>query len=262
MWRPFFAALIETWRLGQGGRIGRWLDALGRFEALCSLASHRYEHPGDVFAEMVEQEPLFEATDLGHPLLDESACVRNDVSLGGPVRALIVSGSNMSGKSTLLRSVGLAAVMAQAGGCVRAGRLRLCPLAVGATIRIHDSLLGRTSRFYAEIQRLRLLSDMADGDVPLLFLLDEVLHGTNSRDRLAGATAVLGSLVDRGALGLVVTHDLAIAAAARELGEGVRNVHLADRVEDGRLVFDYRLRDGVVERSNALALMRQVGLPV
>jgi DNA mismatch repair ATPase MutS len=188
--------------------------------------------------------------------------VPNDVRLAGETALLVVSGSNMSGKSTLLRTVGINAVMALAGAPVRAASLRLSPLAVGATLRIQDSLLEGRSRFYAEITRIRTLADIAAGSGPLLFLLDEIFHGTNSHDRLLGAEGVLRSLVDRGAIGLITTHDLALTAIADELAPHAVNVHFEDWFEEGAIRFDYRMKPGPVTRSNALALMRAVGLDV
>jgi DNA mismatch repair ATPase MutS len=171
----------------------------------------------------------------------------------------------MSGKSTLLRTVGANVVLGLAGAPVRAARLSLSQLQVGATLRIQDSLAEGSSRFYAEITRLRQLVDLAErgaGRPPLLFLLDEVLAGTNSHDRGIGAEAVLRGLIDRGAIGLCTTHDLALAEVANALAPRARNVHFEDRLEEGKLIFDYRMRDGVVTRSNALELMRAVGLKV
>jgi DNA mismatch repair ATPase MutS len=168
----------------------------------------------------------------------------------------------MSGKSTLLRTVGVNVVLALAGATVRAERMRLSPLSIGATLRILDSLSDGKSRFYAEISRLKQLMDMTGGEVPLLFLLDEILHGTNSHDRQIGAEALVRSLLDTGAVGLVTTHDLALAEAADALAPRGRNVHFEDQLVDGELHFDYRLRDGVVTKSNALDLMRSVGLRV
>jgi MutS domain V/MutS domain III len=276
MWTLHFGLAIEAWRLKAGERIPPWLEAIGEFEALCALAGYAYEHPDDPFPTLLDlvDGPLFDGEDLGHPLLPDDVCVRNSVRLGGEprddesdpcgrgARALIISGSNMSGKSTLLRTVGVNAVLALAGAPVRASRLKLSPLAVGATIRIHDSLLEGSSRFYAEISRLKLLEDLADGEVPLLFLLDEILHGTNSHDRRIGATALLAELVQAGAVGLVTTHDLALSEAAGELDSQVENVHFSDRIEDGKLVFDYKMKPGVVQGSNAIKLMRAVGLRV
>jgi DNA mismatch repair ATPase MutS len=168
----------------------------------------------------------------------------------------------MSGKSTLLRTVGVNAVMALAGAPVRAVSLRLSPVVVGATLRIQDSLLEGRSRFYAEITRIRTLADIAAGPVPLLFLFDELFHGTNSHDRLLGAQGVLRSLLDRGAIGLITTHDLALTAIADGLAARAVNVHFEDWFEDSAIRFDYRMKPGPVTRSNALALMRAVGLEV
>jgi DNA mismatch repair ATPase MutS len=175
---------------------------------------------------------------------------------------MVVSGSNMSGKSTLLRTVGINVVLALAGAPVRASRLRLAPMALGATLRVQDSLQGGTSRFYAEIQRLHQIMTLTRESLPVLFLLDEILHGTNSHDRAVGAEAVVRGLITRGAIGLVTTHDLALAKVAEALTPQARNVHFEDHLENGRMIFDYRLHDGVVRKSNALALMRAVGLEV
>jgi hypothetical protein len=262
LWGTQCALAIEAWRVRHGNAVRRWLDAVAEFEALSSLAAHAYEHPHDPFPELTDGGLLFDAEGLGHPLLPEAACVRNDVRLGEQQRVLIVSGSNMSGKSTLLRSVGTNAVLALAGASVRARRMRLAPLAVGASLRIVDSLQTGTSHFYAEIKRLRQLVDIATGSLPLLFLLDEILHGTNSHDRRIGAEAVVRDLVHRGAIGLVTTHDLALARIAEAEDLGAINIHFEDHLEDGKMIFDYKMRPGVVTKSNALELMRSVGLDV
>jgi DNA mismatch repair ATPase MutS len=168
----------------------------------------------------------------------------------------------MSGKSTFLRTVGINAVLALAGAPVRAERLSISPVRLGATLRIQDSLQQGASRFYAEITRLKQILDLAGGDRPLLFLLDEILHGTNSHDRLIGAEALIRALLSRSALGLVTTHDLALARVVESLGGAAENAHFADTVQDGKLHFDYRKRAGVVQQSNAIALMQAVGLPL
>ena len=265
LWKTQFALAIEAWRAVEGPSIGRWLEAVGQVEAYGSLAGFSFENPADPFPELVDGEggPILEGEGLGHPLLPLRQCVRNDLKLGGDLRVLSVSGSNMSGKSTWLRTVGTNAVLAQAGATVRARRLKLSPLSVGGTLRVHDSLQAGRSRFYAEILRLKQLVEMAKGTPPLLFLVDEILHGTNSHDRLQGAEAVVRGLIDRGAIGLFTTHDLALAEVAGRLAPRAENVHFADHLDDaGRLAFDYRMRPGVVRQSNALALMRAVGLDV
>jgi hypothetical protein len=263
LWDLHLIHAIERWRRSSGPALRRWLDAIGEIEALSSIAAYRFEHPADVFPEFDESlAPVFDAEALGHPLLAETASVRNDVRIGGDVRVLVVSGSNMSGKSTLLRTVGVNAVLAQAGAPVRAQRLRLSPLAIGASIRIQDSLHAGVSRFYAEITRIGRIMRRAPERPPVLFLIDELLHGTNSHDRRIGAEAIVRGLVERGAIGLVTTHDLALAQVADALGPRGANVHFQDVIENGRIRFDYRMRPGVVEKSNALELMRSVGLDV
>lgn len=185
--------------------------------------------------------------------------MRNDIELGQQVRLMLLSGPNMAGKSTFLRGIGLNAVLAQCGAPVRARRLRMTPLALGASICVLDSLAGGISRFYAEIQHLKRISDLAGSQPPLLFLLDELLSGTNSHDRLKGSEYLVRGLVGRDAIGLVTTHDLALTAIPDEL-KTAANYHFDDRLEAGRLIFDYCLKPGVVQTSNALQLMQAVGL--
>jgi hypothetical protein len=275
MWGTQCAYAFEAWRAASGRAIADWLRVVGEFEALCSLASYSFENPDDPFPEIATDGACYDGEGLAHPLLPN--CVPNDLRLPPPCPAptaphadgagrrggvLIVSGSNMSGKSTFLRTVGVNAVLALAGAPVRARRLRLSPAAVGATLRIQDSLQEGRSRFYAEILRVRQVVDLSRGPLPLLFLLDEIFGGTNSHDRGLGAESVVRGLVDAGALGLVTTHDLALTQIADRLGPRAANVHFADHFEKGAMAFDFRLRPGVVQHSNALALMRAVGLEV
>ena len=263
LWGAQVAMAIERWRRISGPHISDWISVVGEFEALVALAGYSYEHPHDSFPELLDgAESRLEARRLGHPLMTESQCVPNDVRLGGDLRLLIVSGSNMSGKSTLLRAVGLNVALAWAGAPVRAESFSVSPLTVGASIRVMDSLQDGKSRFYAEITRLREIVNLASGDRTVLFLLDELLSGTNSHDRKIGAEAIVRSLVDRGAVGMITTHDLALAHIADDLPGRALNVHFADTLENGRLHFDYQLMPGIVERSNALDLMRSVGLEV
>ncbi len=262
LWRPQAALAVEAWRQDNGPHIGRWMAAIAELEAISSLASFAFEHPDATYPELVQEGPLFEAEALRHPLISGQRAVPNHVVLSNVQRLLIVSGSNMSGKSTLLRSIGLNAVLAWAGGPVTASRLRISSLAVGASIRIVDSLQDGKSRFYAEITRVREIVKMTEHAVPVLFLLDELLSGTNSHDRRIGAEAVIRTLFRRGAVGLVTTHDLALTRMQEEFGTEAVNVHFEDHLEDGHISFDYKLKPGVVERSNALELMRAVGLEV
>jgi hypothetical protein len=262
LWDVHVAAAVSAWRRRAGTGVNAALGALGEIEALGALAAYHFENPADPFPSFVEDGPLLEAQALGHPLLPASRAVRNDVRFDAGRRLLIVSGSNMSGKSTFLRTVGINTVLAQAGAPVRAGALRLSPLAVGASIRIQDSLHEGRSGFYAEITRVRQIMDLAGTRPWLLFLLDEIFHGTNSADRLVGAEAVVRELVRRGAIGMVTSHDLALTRIAEDPAALAANVHFEDHLEGDTIAFDYRLKPGPVTRSNAIALMRAVGLEV
>jgi hypothetical protein len=256
------ALVVEAWRRTSGPALARWVAAVGKCEALCALASYAYDNPADPLPDLVAEGACFEAEELGHPLLPRQRCVRNHVCLGAELRVLVVSGSNMSGKSTLLRTVGVNAVLALAGGPVRARRLRISPLAIGATLRIEDSLREGRSRFYTEITRLRQLRDLAKGRPPLLFLLDELLQGTNSDERRIGAEAIIRTMLDHGAIGLITTHDLALTELAEVLTPRTANVHFEDQLENGAMTFDYRMRSGIARSRNALALMRAAGFEV
>ena len=263
VWMPQFAIAIEKWRMRYGRHVAEWVAAIGEFEAMSSLACFAYERPDAVFPELADSsERFYDAQGLIHPLIPRAEAVPNDVKLGGDIRLWIVSGSNMSGKSTLLRAVGLSVVLAWAGAPVTAGRLGLSRLRLGASMRTSDSVIDHRSRFYAEISRLKDIVDLARSGQPLLFLLDELLSGTNSHDRRVGAQALLLGLVERGAIGLATTHDLALAEIAEQLNGRAINVHFEDQLEGGEIRFDYRLRPGVVARGNALELMRAVGLDV
>ena len=260
LWREQLALRIEDWRREHSRQVGKWLASVAELEVLCALAGYAFDHPSDPFPKFASDGAAFEAEGIAHPLMRQA--VPNDVMLGGATALLIVSGSNMSGKSTLLRTIGLNAALALAGAPVRARSLRLSPLSIAASIRVVDSLADGRSRFLAEITRLRQMMDLARGDRPLLFLIDELLSGTNSHDRRIGAEAILRGLVQRGAIGLATTHDLALTAISEALSPLAKNVHFADILSGGVLVFDYRLHEGVTRRSNALELMRSVGLEV
>jgi hypothetical protein len=260
--RQQLAIAIDRWHQAYGPAVVHWLRAVGDVEALTALATFAYDRPEDPFPELADQGPLYQAEGLGHPLIDPAVAVRNDVALGGSgPRVILVSGSNMSGKSTLLRSVGVSVVLALAGAPVTARRMKLSALALGATLRVEDSLQAGQSRFYAEILRIRTIAEAARGPVPLLFLLDEILHGTNSHDRRIGAEGIVRALAGLGAIGLVTTHDLALTELPATLPSAI-NMHFEDRLDDGKMIFDYRMRPGVVQHSNALALMRAIGLDV
>ncbi|HEY1897062.1 MAG TPA: mismatch repair protein [Terracidiphilus sp.] len=261
-WSAQLVFIAEHWQQRFGPAIRGWIDAAGELEALTSLSSFAYENPRHVFPEFACAAPLFDAHGLAHPLLPADKAVENDVNLGEPIHLMLLSGPNMAGKSTFLRAMGVNAVLAQCGAPVRARRLRMSPLNVAASICILDSLTGGMSRFYAEIHRLKLIADLARGPVPVLFLLDELLSGTNSHDRLIGAQFVVEYLLEHAAIGVASTHDLALAQIPSRFGEQAANFHFEDRLEGERLVFDYKLKHGIVQTSNALKLMRAIGLGV
>lgn len=251
----FLVWSLHRWKTRHRAALPRWMDSLGRFEALLSLATYAWEHPDYSWPSVTSQETGLSARELGHPLLGPH-CVGNDLDLK-PAELMVVSGSNMAGKSSLLRALGSNVVLAMAGAPVRARELRMEPLLPAASLQVQDSLMGGLSRFYAELLRLRQIVGLAGGSPRLLFLLDEVMAGTNSHDRCVGVAAIASSLLQRGALGLLTTHDLALTQL-----QGARNFHFEDHLQEGKMAFDYRLKEGPVTRSNALELMRAVGLEV
>ncbi len=262
LWDVQCVVALEKWQRDSGRALSPWLLALGQWEALSSLASVAYDNPDFVFPEIATERSVFEVTGLGHPLIAARQRVENDVLLGGPGSALLVTGSNMSGKSTLLRAMGLAVVLGLAGSAVCARRMRVSPMRVHTSMRISDSLSAGVSHFYAELEKLRTALVAAKGDVPVFFLLDEILHGTNSEERQVGARWVLAQLIEAGAIGAVSTHDMALCALPPTLMHKVRTVHLRESVEGERMTFDYKLRPGPVSGGNALLLMRSLGLDV
>ena len=254
---------VQRWRRRHGGAVRLWIEAVAEMEALLSLATYAYEHPADVFPEFVEGGACVEAEEIGHPLIAASKCVRNSLRIGGETRVLLISGSNMSGKSTLMRTVGVNTVLAMCGAPVRARRLRLTTLQIGASLLVNDSLQEGHSRFYAEIEKLGRICALAEsGGAGVMFLLDELLQGTNSKDRLVGAEGVVRALVEAGAIGVVTTHDLALAEMEGMPAGAMRNMHFQDQIVDGEMRFDFTLREGVAMKSNGVELMRLIGLKV
>ncbi len=264
MWSVQLTFAIVAWRRAHGPSIRKWLEAVGELEALSDFAGYAYEHPRDVFPEFAADGTggCLDATGFAHPLIPEDRVVRNDLKLDTAMRLVVISGPNMAGKSTFIRAVGVNAVLAQCGAPVRAERLRVSRLTVAASVCILDSLQGGISHFYAEITRLKLITDLAKGSSPVLYLLDELLSGTNSHDRAIGAEAIVRTLFERGALGLVTTHDLALAEIVNTLGSASTNAHFEDHLKDGKLGFNHRLSPGIVKTSNALQLMRSIGLEI
>ena len=264
--KPSISAAVERWRKQYGAALRDWLQTWSEFEALNSLANYTHENPGNVFPlfpnDFSNFNAHFEAVALGHPLLPDETCVGNDVRLNSATRFYIVSGSNMSGKSSLLRAIGLNAVLAFAGAPVRSQALQLSPLSVCASMDVVDSLLNGKSKFLAEVDRVRQTIQLAGSGKAVLFLVDEIFSGTNSRDRHVAAEAVVRTLLDRGAVGALSTHDMSLTAIADAEGLCGANVHLCARDGSEPMTFDYRLKPGVTRETNALAIARMAGVPV
>ena len=254
------AISIAAWKRQHASAMKQWLEAWSEFEALNALATYAFEHPEDTWPELLPPEhlPTFEARGLAHPLLLHS--IRNDVSLSSQTRFYLVSGSNMAGKSTLLRSIGINAVLAYAGAPVRAESLRISPLILGASLALTDSLAEGKSKFLAEVQRLSAIVTASKTN-PVLFLVDEIFSGTNSADRRTAAEAVLTTLLSNNAIGALSTHDLALTELATEPNRGL-NLHMASSDPEDPLAFDYKLKPGINTSSNALAIVRMMGLKI
>jgi hypothetical protein len=270
LWDVHCTLALESWKAHSGRHARRWFQVLGEMEAMSSLAGLLHDEPTYCLPEVHEgngdgsprARGHFEAEGLGHPLISASRRVTNDVPALEGGHALLVTGSNMSGKSTFLRSIGVACVLAFAGGPVCARRLSLSRCRVGTSIRVSDSLASGVSHFYAEIEKLKAVVDATELGEPVLFLLDEILHGTNSRERQVGARWVLAELLERGAFGIVTTHDMELCRLTPELMEHVTQAHFRESVKDEQMTFDYQLRQGPVTAGNALRLMQLVGLGV
>lgn len=253
---------IERWRAHHQSDFEDWLDTWAEFEALNALACYSWEHPDYVFPELLEGETTFEAKDLAHPLLPRGHCVGNDVALNSSTSFYLVSGSNMAGKSTFLRAVGLSAVLASAGAPVRASSAHISVFRVCASIAISDSLQDGRSKFLAEVERLREAIGATRGYEPVLFLIDEILSGTNSKDRRVAAEALIGALVAGGAVGVLSTHDLALTEIAENPELRGINVHMQSDNPEQPLEFDYRIKPGISRQTNALAIVRMMGISV
>ena len=263
LWDFHVLFLIERWRGQHGRKVRGWLDALGEFDALAVLSRVRADEPLWVMPVIDPTAPSLEATAVGHPLIPADRRVANDVSVGPRGSILLVTGSNMSGKSTLLRAVGLNAVLAQAGAPVCAKAFRMPPVDIYTSIRIQDSLERGLSYFMASLARLKTIVDAADRATAgrlLLYLLDELLQGTNSAERGIAVLAVVRHLLDANAIGMMTTHDLALAGQP-PLSTVGRLVHFTEQVQpDGGMTFDYTLRPGLATSTNALRLMQLIGI--
>lgn len=261
LWDFHCVFALERWQRETGKHLREWFRALGELEALASLAGFAYDNPEYCWPTVVTDRTCFDAKELGHPLILKSR-VTNDVTIPSGGRALLVTGSNMSGKSTLMRAMGVNTVLAQAGAPVCASEMTVSPLSLRTSMRMSDSLDQGVSHFYAELRKLKAVLDACSAEVPVFFLLDEILHGTNSRERQIGARWVLAELLRNGAIGAVSTHDSGLCTLPEPLMSAVQQVHLREVTEGSEMTFDYKLRPGPVQSGNALRLMRSLGIGV
>jgi hypothetical protein len=267
LWDFHILFFIERWQQRSGQAVRHWLRQLGELEAISALAGLAHDNPRWALPEISSSsEKRLVAEDLGHPLLDPASCVRNGVELGPQGTFLLVTGSNMSGKSTLLRAIGINVILAQAGGPVCARAMTLTPLSLGTSFRIEDSLAQGVSYFMAELLRLKQIVDQARStgqDRTLLFLLDEILLGTNIVERQLAVRRVLLHLIECGAIGAISTHDLTLATVD-DLAQRCRPVHFIESFQEQavgpQMSFDYKLRQGISPTTNALKLLKLVGL--
>ena len=255
-------AKLERWRHQYGQYIKEWADVAAEFEALASLATYAYEHPNYVYPQFSSTRE-FDAKGLGHPLLAPEAVKCNDLHFGEYLPLVMISGSNMAGKSTFLRTIGVNAILAQAGAPVFADKLSLALFRPACSINISDSLQHGISHFYAEVLRLKKIIELAKTSKrPVLYFFDEILHGTNSYDRRIGAEGIIELLLEYGATGLVTTHDLTLAKIVDDLPSEARNIHFSEFYRDGEMHFDYQIKDGIAGKGNAVELIRAQGIPI
>lgn len=264
-WDLLVMRWLEQSRAGLAARLPDWLDTWFELEALGALATLAYLNPAYTFPVIAaaDERPVFEGRALGHPLIPDATRVCNDFTLAQPGDLALITGSNMSGKSTFLRTLGINLCLAYAGGSVNAAALQTVPLRLFTCIRVTDSVMDGISYFYAEVKCLkRLLNGLeAEHPYPALYLIDEIFRGTNNRERLTGSRAYIRALVARGGVGALATHDLELVRLADELPP-IKNYHFEEHIAEGRMMFDYRLRTGPCPTTNALKIMRMEGLPV
>jgi len=257
-----FCLALEKWKREHAPRIPGWFASMAEFEALASLANMSFNNPGWVYPQVTEDYFVFRAEEMGHPLIPAGRRISNSFDTEGAGKAIIVTGSNMSGKSTFLRTCGVNAVLAFAGAPVCASAFTVSLVRLHSSMRISDSLEENISSFYAELRRLRAIISGAESDPKVFLLLDEILRGTNSDDRYTGSVALIRQLTGYGAVAMVATHDLRLAGLEQELPQSIDNYHFDVKVHDEELFFDYRLTPGICSSFNASLLMKKMGIKV
>ncbi|MDR1722530.1 MAG: DNA mismatch repair protein MutS [Tannerella sp.] len=253
---------LERWNDANGERIGEWLGALAEIDALCSLGGFAYNHPDYVYPTISDSYFTFEAKDLGHPLIPADKCVRNDLSLSGSPDFVVVTGANMAGKSTFLRTAGVNFLLACMGAPVCAKSLAISPVQLFTSLRTADSLSSGESYFFAELKRLKMIIDRLQSGEQMFIILDEILKGTNSTDKQRGSLALMRQLTALGACGMIATHDLMLGELAEEFPQTIRNYCFEADIEGDALTFSYRIREGVARNMNASFLMKKMGITV
>lgn len=261
-WDLHTLAKLEKWKSVSGLSLQNWFKVIADFEAMSGLAGLLHDHPDWIFPEIVSGKPLLEARGLGHPLIAAGSRICNDIMLSPAGGILVITGSNMSGKSTFLRTVGINLVLAYAGAPVCAQNMRCSLMDIYSSIQLHDNLEQNTSAFYAELKRMKIIVDAARQGTPVIFLLDEIFKGTNSKDRIFCAKTVLEKLNKLTTIGLVTTHDLELGILEQEHPQSIKNYHFTDYIQNNKICFDYRIKPGVSPTTNAVALMKMIGIEV
>lgn len=256
------ALRIDRWKKRYGDQIGRWLGALGDLDALSSLGGFAFNHPGYTYPAIADDYFEMEGTGLGHPLLDRNVCVRNDIRIEKAPLFLIVTGANMAGKSTYLRTVGVNFLLACTGAPVYAERLSVYPASLVTSLRTSDSLAANESYFYAELKRLKTIIDRLEAGEELFIILDEILKGTNSDDKQKGSLALVRQFISYRTCGIIATHDLVLGTLRDEFPQHVRNFRFEAEIDGDRLRFPYRLQEGIAKNLNACFLMKKMGITV
>ena len=253
---------IECWKERYGGYVMNWLEAVGELDALCSLGTFAYNHPRYIYPEITDTPFCFLSTEMGHPLMPESQCVKNDADIPSRPYFLIVTGANMAGKSTYLRTIGVNYLLACIGAPVCCGSLTLCPNQLVTSLRTSDSLSDNESYFFAELKRLKRIIDMLDGGDNLFIILDEILKGTNSADKQKGSFDLIRQFMRMKANGIIATHDLLLGKLADQFPGYIRNCCFEADIKGDELTFSYKLREGVAQNMNACFLMRKMGITI
>lgn len=259
LWNIIYAIKIERWILTHKENVSDWFKVLAKFDSLVSFSIYAYNHPDYIYPE-VSEKYIFEGKDMGHPMLNRDICVRNDITIGKQPFFLVVTGANMAGKSTYLRTIGINIVLASAGAPVCATSLTFYPYRLVTNLRTSDSLTDNESYFFAELKRLKMIIDRLQSGEPLFIILDEILKGTNSEDKQKGSIALMKQLVSLNGNGIIATHDLVLGNLEKEFPNTIKNYRFEADIKDEHLSFTYKIREGVAQNMNASFLMKKMGI--